>query len=132
VNVLPETAPHGLYAKSSTALAIRGRKVARLVRRLRIVAPWIEAPDIPAAKAYCELELLGAQVFTALMQAGIINSESEPRRLLDAHRQIRQAQLAYARELGLTPAARRAVVGSGKRTLDLAAEFVRESDDDAA
>jgi phage terminase small subunit len=131
VSALPETTTHGLYAKSPTALAIRSRKVARLVRRLRVVAPWIEPADLPTSRAYCELEIMAASVFAELMRAGVTNPEGEPRRLLDAHRQIRQAQLAYARELGLTPAARRAVVGSGKRALDLAAEFVRETDDEA-
>src|ERR1022692_2363934 len=88
VNVLPETTTHGLYARSLTALAIRGRKVARLVRRLRVVAPWIEPADLPTSRAYCELEILAASVFAELMRAGVTNPDGEPRRLLDAHRQI--------------------------------------------
>ena len=92
------------------ALEIRGRKVARLMRRLRVVAPWIEPSDESTARAYCELEIMGAQIFAALSKMGdaVVRTSKdgkdlEVRKLVDAHRTMKLAQLAYARELGLTP-----------------------------
>jgi Phage terminase, small subunit len=111
---------HGLYARSPGALEIRGRKVARLMRRLRVVAPWIEPSDESTARAYCELEIMGAQIFAALSKMGdavVRNSKDgkdlEVRKLVDSHRTMKLAQLAYARELGLTPAARMAIEATG-------------------
>jgi phage terminase small subunit len=116
---------HGLYARSPSALAIRGRKVARLMRRLRDVAPWLEPSDESTARAYCELEILSAAIFARLSQTGPTRvttdgKDLEVRRLVDAHRQMKQAQLAYARELGLTPLARAALkVAGSKAAFDL-------------
>src|ERR1700724_2711861 len=52
------------------ALEIRGRKVARLMRRLRVVAPWIEPSDESTARAYCELEFVGAHILAAVAKMG--------------------------------------------------------------
>ena len=41
----PSAMTHRLYARSPSALEIRGRKVARLMRRLRVVAPWLEPSE---------------------------------------------------------------------------------------
>ena len=76
---------------------------------MRIVMPWLEPSDIPCARTWAELEILGANVFTELMATGVTNTEGEPRRLLTELRQLRQTQLAYERELGITPAAKVAV-----------------------
>jgi hypothetical protein len=48
-----------------------------------------------------------------LRTIGIINGKGDPRRLQSDFRQLRQAQLAYARELGMTPAARMAIKATG-------------------
>ncbi len=115
----------GMYARSESALQIRGRKVARLVRRLRIVAPWLEPSDESTMRAYCELEILSASIFASLATTGTTKitadgKDVEVRRLVDAHRQMKQAQLAYARELGLTPLARAALKVAGtKAAFDL-------------
>src|SRR6266852_9310786 len=42
----------GLYAKSPKALAIRSRKIRRLVERLRRTMPWLEPSDLPACGAW--------------------------------------------------------------------------------
>lgn len=116
---------HGAYARSESALEIRGRKVARLMRRLRIVAPWLEPSDESTMRAYCELEILSASIFASLATTGttkitVDGKDVEVRRLVDAHRQMKQAQLAYARELGLTPLARAALkVAGSKAAFDL-------------
>jgi phage terminase small subunit len=123
---------HGLYARSPGALEIRGRKVARLMRRLRVVAPWIEPSDESTARAYCELEIMGAQIFAALSKMGdaVVRTSKdgkdlEVRKLVDSHRTMKLAQLAYARELGLTPAARMAIKATVAHTpFDLPAEMI--------
>ena len=61
---------HGLYARSPSALEIRGRKVARLMRRLRVVAPWLEPSHESTARAFCELEILSASIFARLTETG--------------------------------------------------------------
>ncbi len=78
----------------------------RLVRKLRVEMPWIAQADLPACRAWAELEILGSRAFAELDANGITNEAGEPRRLLGEFRQLRQAQLAYERELELTPAAR--------------------------
>lgn len=86
--------------------------------------PWLEASDLPACRAWAELEILSASVFTALTTDGFANAEGEPRKLLTEYRQLRQAQLAYERELGMTPAARMAIKATGtSAAVDLAAQL---------
>ena len=70
---------HGLYARSPSALEIRGRKVARLMRRLRVVAPWLEPSDESTARAYCELEILSAAIFASLTVTGTTRYGRRPR-----------------------------------------------------
>jgi phage terminase small subunit len=123
---------HGLYARSPSALEIRGRKVARLMRRLRVVAPWLEPSDESTARAYCELEILSASIFASLATLGATKvttdgKDIEVRRLVDAHRQMKQAQLSYARELGLTPLARAALKVAGTRSaFDLPSAMIEQ------
>ena len=134
----PSAMTHGLYARSPSALEIRGRKVARLMRRLRVVAPWLEPSDESTARAYCELEILSAAIFASLATSGGLGvtklttdgKDLEVRALVDAHRQMKQAQLAYARELGLTPLARVALKVAGTRSaFDLPAEMLKNVTD---
>lgn len=82
---------------------------------------WLEESDLPACRAWAELEILSASVFTALTADGLLNADGEPRKLLTEFRQLRQSQLAYERELGMTPAARMAIKANGTRAaFDLA------------
>jgi hypothetical protein len=112
----------GLYVRSASGLKLRDRKVQRLVRMMRIAMPWLEEADVPACRAWAQIEILADMAYTMLQRISIINDKSEPRRLLTDFRQLRQAQLMYARELGMTPAARMAIKASGTRApLDLAA-----------
>jgi hypothetical protein len=121
---------HGLYARTPSALEIRGRKVARLMRRLRVVAHWLEPSDESTARAYCELEILSAAIFARLSETGPTKlttdgKDLEVRALVDSHRQMKQAQLAYAKELGLTPLARAALkVAGSKSAWDLPAAMI--------
>src|SRR5271155_5128641 len=95
----------GLYVKAASGMKVRHRKVRRLVEKMRAEMPWLESSDFPACRAWAELEILCANAFSELLVSGLLNVEGEPRRLLMDFRQLRQVQLAYARELGMTPAA---------------------------
>ncbi len=97
---------HGLYVKAPSGLKLRYRKVRRLVNKMKAVMPWLDAADDPACRAWAELEILGAYAFADLTERGLTNRKGEPRRLLAEFRMLRQAQLAFERELGMTPAAR--------------------------
>lgn len=120
---------HGLYVKAPNGIRLRSRKVQRLVERLRTVMPWLEQSDLPACRAWAELEILSTTVFAELHRNGILNTEGEPRRLISEFRQLRQTQLAFERELGMTPAARMAIKVNGTRAaLDLAKAFADTGD----
>ncbi len=119
-------------------MEIRARKVARLMRRLRAVAPWLEPSDEAACRAYCELDYVGAVIFAAMAKTGEdgvlrtgTTGDLEVRKLVEAHRTNRLAQLAYAKELGLTSASRIAIRATSDRIhTDLAARMVADDDDE--
>jgi hypothetical protein len=99
----PAQAPTGLYVKSDSALRLRADRVRRIVARMRKEMPWLTPADTPAMKGWAELEILSATVFAWLTRLNILNGQGEPRRLLSEHRALKLAQLAYERELGMTP-----------------------------
>jgi hypothetical protein len=116
----------GLYVKTANGLRDRHRKVRRLVERVRAAMPWLEPSDLPACRAWAELEFLGAHAFNELVAAGLLNARGEPRRLLTDYRQLRQVQLSYERDLGMTPAAQMAMKANGTRAaLDLVAAMAK-------
>jgi len=96
----------GLYVRAESGLRLRSRKVRRLTRKMQVAMPWLSPSDLPACRAWAELEILGAHVFADLATKGITTDKGEPRRLLSEYRQLRQTQLSYERDLGMTPAAR--------------------------
>jgi len=97
---------------------------------MRIAMPWLEDCDVPACRAWAQLEILADTAFAVLRKLFIINKEGEPRRLLTDFRQLRQAQLAYERELGMTPAARMGIRANGTRAVfDLAAQLAETGED---
>ena len=112
----------GLYIRAGNGLKLRDRKVSRLVRRVQAVVPWIEESDTPCLRAWCELEILSYAVYMALRKKGIVSVEGEgSARLISDYRQLRQAQTALTRELGLSPASRQAIRAHGtSAALDLA------------
>lgn len=117
---------HGLYVRAANARGRRDLRVRRLVYRMRCAMPWIEDADVPACRGWAELEILSSTVFAEIKRVGVIGKDDEPRRLLGDYRQLRLAQLAYERELGMTPASRQALRASGnKPALDLVAAFAR-------
>ncbi len=130
-----------VYARSVNTRLIRDRQVLRLAAKVRSVVPWLEPSDQPAVRAWCELEILARQAFAALRAAGVVNETTgEGRRLLNDYRKIRLAQLAFTREIGMTPLARQALKTSRDNdALDVAqlassiedAQTTEVGDDDA-
>ena len=102
-------AKHSLYVKSPNGLRLRYRRIRRLVRKMQRVMPWLDPADDATCRAWAELEILGSYAFADLVKRGLTNEEGDPRRLLTEFRQIRQVQLAYERELGMTPSSRTAL-----------------------
>ncbi len=96
----------GIYVRSPDGLKLRDRSVQRIVAKMCALCPWIEGPDLPLLRRWCELELHASYVHAALRKFGILNREGEARRLLDEHRKLSLAQLAIGAELGLNPRAR--------------------------
>jgi hypothetical protein len=92
----------------------------------------LEPSDESTARAYCELEIMGAQIFAPLSKMGdaVVRTSKdgkdlEVRKLVDSHRTMKLAQLAYARELGLTPASRMMIKATGNRVaLDLPSAMI--------
>ena len=120
-----------LYVRSAGGLKLRDEKTRRLVRRMRIAMPWLEDADEPTARGWAQIEIMADMAHQVLRTIGIINGKGDPRRLLSEFRQLRQAQLAYARELGMTPAARMAIKATGTRAaIDLAGQMARADSDD--
>ncbi len=111
----PKHAKTGIYVKAAPGLRLRDKKVERLARKMRDVMEWLQPSDMPAARAWAELEYLAGQVYAALRSYGAINPRGEARRLLDDYRKLRLAQAIFARELGMTPAARMAIKANGTR-----------------
>ena len=110
----------GLYVKAANGLKLRDRKVSRLVRRVQAVVPWIEASDTPCLRAWCELEILASAVYMALRKKGVLSVEGEgSARLISDYRQLRQAQTALTRELGLSPLSRQAIRAAGGDVTDI-------------
>lgn len=70
---------------------------------------------MPAVKAWAELEVLASIAYANLREAGILMPDGEPRAMLDSYQRLRKAQLAFERELGMTPSARMTLKASGKR-----------------
>lgn len=90
---------------------------------------WLQPSDMPALRAWCELEVLCGQVYAMLRAAGVLDQHGEGRRLLDDYRQLRQAQLNFANALGMTPAARMSIsANSTTAALDLEAIRAEFSD----
>lgn len=114
------------YVKAKPGIRIRDRRVTILAHRVRTGLPWLEPSDWPIVRSWCEIEVLCEQAYAILRTAGIVNKDGEPRRLLEDFRKLRTAQIAIARELGMTPASRMAIKGNAANAaLDLVAAFAQ-------
>src|SRR5712692_520667 len=112
----------GLYSRLKRDVKVRDHRVRYLVWRLRKVCPWISDSDLPAARAWAQLNILSEVAYARLRDEGMTTASGDPKKLLAEFRALKAAELAYSRELGLTPAARKTLASTGK-AFDLAAEF---------
>jgi hypothetical protein len=111
----PKHASTGLYVRASAGLRLRDKKVERLARKVRSVLTWLEPSDFPAVRAWAEFEYLAGQVYAVLRAGSVVNAAGEGKRLLDDYRKLRLAQAVLSRELGMTPASRKALQAGGAR-----------------
>src|SRR5690349_1125624 len=114
MNPSTDTAPGShlatdLYVKGKNGLKLRDERVRRLVRRMQVALPHLTDSDLPACRSWAEFEVLCTRIYAELRDKGFLNAEGEGRRLLDDYRKLRATQLAFSRELGLTPASRTAI-----------------------
>ena len=121
---------HGLFVRSKKGVRLRDLTIYRLVKKLRFAMPWLEDSDQPACRGWAQMEVMASRIYAELRDHGFTNGEGEPRRLLSEFRQLRQTQLAYERELGMTPASRMAMKASGTHAaLDIASLMAQEPDE---
>jgi hypothetical protein len=81
---------------------------------MRKVCPWLSDSDIPACRGWAQLQILGDLIFSRLRNEGPITSSGEAKKLVAEFRALKAAELTDSRELGLTPAARKAMAGDGR------------------
>jgi hypothetical protein len=101
----------------------RDQAVRRITRKARVALPWLENADMPAIRAWAELEVLSRRAYDSL-QGGILNAAGEPKSMLDVYQRLRKTQLAFEKELGMTPKSR-AEIRSGSRSLPVDGTFER-------
>ncbi len=120
-----ENSRTGVYRRSKNALAIRHVKTQYMVRRMKMVMPWLLPSDMPALRAFCELEYFCAAISNALDKGkSLFDPDGNVRRLGHDYRIFRQSQMAYMRELGMTPVAHAMLkASSAGEPLGLAAQF---------
>jgi hypothetical protein len=109
----------GLYVKAENGRRLRDRKVRRLVAKMKAAMSWLAPSDDPACRAWAECEILASHVFGDLVRNGLTTDQDEPRRLLSEYRGLRSLQLAYEKELGMTPSARAALGIQVKALMDV-------------
>jgi hypothetical protein len=126
-----QTPTHGLFVRSDRGLRLRDEKSRRLMRRMKIAMPWLTPADEPACRAWAQIEIIADTVHTILRRDGVVNpATGEARRILQDFRLLRQAQLSYAVQLGMTPLARAALkLRTTDNAMDLAALCARSDSD---
>ncbi len=123
----------GFYSHSTNELSLRARSVRRLVNKAYACCPWLTEMDAPTVRAWAEVVKLKAIAFNALEGMGIYRVDGDDiigRRLLADYRQLSQTELAYAKELGFTPASRAAMRVDALTGDDLAARASKLRSDD--
>ena len=117
---------------SARAVRLRNQRTRYLVARMRREMPWVEPVDLPAMRAWAELEIISACIFSELLEFGIKTPNGEPDRMLAELRNTRRVQLAFEVQLGMTPMARQALKTSGQAPYDLVAAFAQDAANERA
>ncbi|MCH8205636.1 MAG: hypothetical protein IH956_01370 [Chloroflexi bacterium] len=119
---------HGLYTRDKDSLKLRARAVRRLVAKAYELCPWLTATDRPTVQAWAEIVKLKSVCFMALERSNpyrLVDGDLVGRRLLQDYGRLAGLELAYAKELGLTPQSRVSLGIDLAKGLDLAAEAAR-------
>ena len=122
------TVKHGLYTRDKNALKLRARAVRRLVAKAYDLCPWLTPTDWSTVQAWAETVKLKAVCFVALERTNPYredNGDLVGRRLLQDYMRLGSLELAFAKEIGLTPAARVSMGVDLAKGLDLAAQAAR-------
>ncbi len=102
---------HGGFVKAAAGLRQRDGRVRRALAHLRKLAPWLKLSDLPTARSYCEMEILTKDMFADIRANGRVYTDEQgnirSRSIVAEYRNLKRVSLAYARELGLTPVARK-------------------------
>ena len=115
---------HGLYTQDPEMLKLRAQDIDELVDATLLLAPWIQKSDYGAVRSWAECRKMGDLAGAALQRMGpfrVKDGDLIARKLTTEHRLYRQQELAYAKELGLTPASRAGVRVDALQGDDLAA-----------
>jgi hypothetical protein len=86
-----------LYVRALPGLRLRDKRVEWLARKVRAVAPWLEASDFPAVRAWSEMEYLINPVYAELASMGVLNRQGEARRLSSSN--AIRVQLKFTKKL---------------------------------
>jgi hypothetical protein len=104
-------------------LRVRNYRTTRLLTRLQEVLADLGRPiqeaELPAARAWCQQEVLASDLFAAI-QAGAGGERS-----LEQYLAVRRLQLTYANALGLTPAARAQLAATVTSAVGLAHQLAQ-------
>jgi hypothetical protein len=126
--VMDKRKKHGMFSISKDAIKQRQETVRRLVGQAYRAMHWLTDADRATVRSWAELEIITSQAFNNLVGEGILQKDKSrnPRRLLTDYRQLKMTQLAYEKELLMTPAARAAALGNnGGRPVDLLEHFAK-------
>lgn len=96
----PKRPPRPLSTKRSIA-------VQRHMRDVKLACPWLEVADLPLIKRFAELQVIIGRLYFEIHLNGAFDNKRQPRFVLDTYRRMVLAQAAIARELGLSPLARK-------------------------
>jgi hypothetical protein len=107
---------HGLHLRAPSGLRLRARRTRRLAQKVRATLPWLQPSDEPAVKAWCELEYVTARLFADVLAKGEAGTT-------DLYRRVKTLQLAYERELGMTPASRAELGLTTVQAVNVAEQF---------
>ena len=93
---------HGLYVRAVSGRKLKTRIARRLAARVWAALPWLMPSDEASVRGWCELEVVSSRLFVDVLE------RVEPG-TIDLYRRVKQLQLAYERELGMTPTSRAAL-----------------------
>lgn len=130
--IIPREAGKAGRPRKSKFKTKRSIAVMRYTRLVMLAAPWLEASDGAMVRRFAELQVIIANLFSEMRENGLFDKAKQPRLVIDTWRRCVQTQTAIAKELGLSPLARKSLTLQAQGD-DLAAQMakrVSSSDND--